>query len=83
VVGVSLYVPEMFPTKVRMRGTGLCSMVARILAAVMQFAIPPLFAFGGIGAIVTCVAITLFTFTVAVLLLGVETKGKPLEDIAQ
>jgi MFS transporter, putative metabolite:H+ symporter len=83
VVGVSLYVPEMFPTKVRMRGTGLCSMVARILAAVMQFAIPPLFAFGGIGAIVTCVAITLFTFTVSVLLLGVETKGKPLEEIAQ
>jgi MFS transporter, putative metabolite:H+ symporter len=81
VVGQSLYVSEMFPTKVRMRGTGLCSMTARILAASMQFAIPPLFAFGGIGAIVSCVAATLLIFTCAVAFMGSETRGRSLEEI--
>jgi MFS transporter, putative metabolite:H+ symporter len=81
VVGQSLYVSEMFPTKVRMRGTGLCSMTARILAASMQFAIPPLFALGGIGAIVSCVAATLLVFTFAIAFLGTETRGRSLEEI--
>lgn len=42
VVGQAVYVSELFPTSIRMRGTGLCSTVARVIAASIQFAIPPL-----------------------------------------
>ncbi|MFL9898274.1 MFS transporter [Paraburkholderia fungorum] len=82
VVGQAVYVSELFPTSIRMRGTGLCSTVARVVAASIQFAIPPLFAWGGINAIVGAVGISLLVFALIVLFVGVETKEKSLESIA-
>jgi len=82
VVGQAVYVSELFPTSIRMRGTGLCSTVSRVLAASIQFIIPSLFAWGGINAIVTAVGGSLLVFALIVLLVGVETKSKSLESIS-
>ncbi|WP_081063956.1 MFS transporter [Burkholderia cepacia] len=81
VVGQAVYVSELFPTSIRMRGTGLCSTVARVIAASIQFIIPPLFAWGGINAIVTAVGVSLLIFALIVVFAGVETKSKSLESI--
>ncbi|MFM0739432.1 MFS transporter [Paraburkholderia xenovorans] len=81
VVGQAVYVSELFPTALRMRGTGLCSTVARVVAASIQFVIPSLFSWGGISAIVIAVGISLLVFALIVLFIGVETKSKSLESI--
>lgn len=49
--------------------------------ATIQFAIPPLFAWGGINAIVTAVGVSLLIFALIVVFAGVETKSKSLESI--
>lgn len=82
VVGQAVYVSELFPTAVRMRGTGLSSTVARVVAASIQFAIPPLFAAGGVTAIVTAVAAALVLLTLVIGFVGVETKERSLEQIS-
>lgn len=83
VVGQAVYMSELFPTRIRMRGNGLCSTISRLVAASIQFVIPALFVWGGVNAIVACVGISLFVFGTIVLTIGVETKSKPLEAIAE
>jgi MFS transporter, putative metabolite:H+ symporter len=82
VVGQAVYVSELFPTSVRMRGTGLCSTIARLLAASIQFVIPPLFAAGGVQAIVGSVAASLVLFAICIAYWGIETKERALEEIS-
>jgi len=82
VVGQAVYMSELFPTNVRMRGTGLCSTISRVVAASIQFVIPMLFAWGGIHAIVGSVGISLLIFGLIILTSGVETKEKSLESIS-
>jgi putative MFS transporter len=81
VVGQAVYMSELFPTAIRMRGTGLCSTISRVVAASIQFVIPALFAWGGIHAIVGTVAASLAIFGLLILTIGVETKEKSLESI--
>jgi hypothetical protein len=59
----------------------LCSTVARVVAASIQFVIPPLFSWGGISAIVISVGISLLIFALVIIFIGVETKSKSLESI--
>lgn len=76
------YTPELYPTRLRATGAGFASAVGRLGSVLGPFAVglalptvghAGIFAFGA-GAFI-CAA-------VAVLLFGVETKGRRLEDIA-
>ena len=76
-----LYLPELFPTRVRATGQGLCYNSGRVLAAVGALTQGQLVAhFGGsyaqAGAIVTLV----YLVGMAVIWLAPETKGKPLPE---
>lgn len=79
VVGQAVYMPELFPTHLRMRGTGLCSAVARGFAALIPFAIPAIFNMGGIRLVVIIVGVELMLFALIVMLIGKETRQKSLE----
>jgi MFS transporter, putative metabolite:H+ symporter len=76
-----LYLPELFDTPYRLRGTGFASTVGRLNAAVVQFFIIWLFTLGGVSAVVGTVAFTLFLLSLIVAALGIETKQKPLEQV--
>ena len=76
-----LYLPEIFPTRVRATGQGVCYNSGRILAAVGAMTQGQLVqAFGGsyarAGAIITLV----YLLGMGLIWLAPETKGKPLPD---
>ena len=76
-----LYLPELFPTRVRATGQGLAFNFGRILAAVGALTTGALMvAFGGSYA-AACATITLvYVIGMIVIWFGPETKGKPLPD---
>jgi putative MFS transporter len=80
--GVYAYTPEVFPTDVRATGTGLASSIGRlgaIAAPILVGYVYPLLGFGGVFGATTLV---LLTGALAVVLMGVPTRGRSLEDIA-
>ena len=82
VIGQAIYVPELFATPYRMRGTGVCGTAGRITSAVIQYFVIWLFGLGGVSLVVGAVVVSMLLLAAAVWLLGVETRTKPLEAIA-
>ncbi|MDB6132265.1 MAG: naiP [Verrucomicrobiales bacterium] len=75
-----LYLPELFPTRVRATGQGLCYNAGRVVAAAGALTSGTLVShYGGyaaMGAVVTLV----YLFGMAVIWFAPETKGLPLAD---
>jgi MFS transporter, putative metabolite:H+ symporter len=78
----ALYVPELFPTEVRMRGAGFCNTIGRMMTIVTPYMVAAIFGGYGIGGVVGLMVAFLAVETLVVALLGIETKQKPLEAIA-
>jgi putative MFS transporter len=81
-VAFAIYIPELFPTELRMRGTGVCAVAGRLTTAGVQFVIITLFAWGGVGAVVGTLAGLLLVLAAVVALFGIETAQRSLEDIS-
>jgi putative MFS transporter len=80
--GVYAYTAEVFPTAIRTTGAGLASAIGRIGAIVSPILVGylyPNFGFTGVFGLTTSV---LLVGAVAVVLMGVPTRGRSLEDIA-
>jgi predicted MFS family arabinose efflux permease len=76
-----LYLPELFPTRVRATGQGLSYNAGRILAAVGALQMGALMqsfdgSYAKAGAIITLV----YVFGLGLIWLAPETKGKPLPE---
>jgi MFS transporter, putative metabolite:H+ symporter len=80
--GVYAYTPEVFPTDVRTTGVGLASSIGRlgaIAAPILVGYVYPILGFAGVFGATTTV---LLIGALAVVLMGVPTRGRSLEDIA-
>jgi putative MFS transporter len=80
--GVYAYSPEVFPTDVRTTGVGLASSIGRlgaIAAPILVGYIYPILGFRGVFGATT---IVLIIGALAVVLMGVPTRGRSLEEIA-
>jgi MFS transporter, SHS family, sialic acid transporter len=76
-----LYLPELFPTRVRATGQGLCYNSGRIFAAVGSLTAGQLLAFFHGSYAQACATISLVYFFGLVLIwFAPETKGKPLPE---
>ena len=73
------YASEVFPTAYRLRAVGFVSMSSRVAAMLCPYAVVPLYAWGGIPAVIGMVAIILFIVPIFVWLWCVEPIGLPLE----
>ena len=76
-----LYLPELFPTRVRATGQGMCYNTGRILAAVGALQMGSLLeyyagSYARAGAAITLV----YALGLVIIWLGPETKGKPLPE---
>lgn len=78
----TVYVPELFETRYRLRGTGLCGAAGRLATSAVQFLVVYLYANGGLAAIVSMLAGLLVLEAIAVQLFGPETRQVSLEDAA-
>ncbi|UIN36903.1 MFS transporter [Methylobacterium oryzae] len=79
--GLYVYTPELFPTELRATGHGVASAIGRIGAIASPIVVGyvyPIYGFAGVFGITTAV---LFIGGLAVLVLGIATKGRVLEDI--
>ena len=77
-----VYIPELFPTEVRLRASGICNTFGRGATIVTPFAVVPLFTTYGVGGVLALMIGLLAVLIAATLLLGVEPSGKRLEDVA-
>ncbi|HVY16113.1 MAG TPA: MFS transporter, partial [Rhodopila sp.] len=81
-LGYSIYVPELFPTRLRMRGAGLAGATGRLAASGAQFGVVWAFNLGGVSLVSGFMAGLLGLLAVVVLVAGVETRQRSLEDLA-
>jgi MFS transporter, putative metabolite:H+ symporter len=82
-VGFALWVPELYETRYRMRGAGVCSTAGRLTTAGVQFVVVALFGWGGVSAVVGLLVVLLIIQALAFALFAIETKQRSLEKIAQ
>ena len=81
-LSIAGYVPELFPTEIRLRGVGLCSTTGRLANVGIPFLIAYLFTTGGVTAVLGLISAGLLLQGLVVAFMGVETKGLSLETVS-
>jgi putative MFS transporter len=74
------YTPELYPTRIRGTASGAAASIGRLAGAIAPTATPLLYFYGGLPAAFAVFALIQLLGAVAILVLGVETKGKTLEE---
>ncbi|NUX57688.1 MULTISPECIES: MFS transporter [Paraburkholderia] len=77
----AIYLPEIFPTEIRMRCNAVCVGIGRASAIGAPFVIVYLFEHGGVTAVITLIWILFAVQAVSMAVLGSETSRKPLDDV--
>jgi MFS transporter, putative metabolite:H+ symporter len=77
----AIYIPELFPTEVRLRASGICNTFGRGATILTPFLVVALFRAYGIGGVLCLMIALLIIEVLVVLLLGVEPKNRRLEEI--
>jgi MFS transporter, putative metabolite:H+ symporter len=80
--GVHAYTAELFPTAARTTGAGLASAIGRIGAIVSPIAVSYIYPRSGFAGVFGMTTAILLAGALAVLLMGVPTRGRSLEEIA-
>jgi putative MFS transporter len=81
-VGFALYIPEMFPTRLRLRGASVVLGISRLSSSQVGFVIVLIFGAFGIGGVAGFLSGSMVLMALAVILLGRETSNRSLEAIA-
>jgi putative MFS transporter len=77
----AIYIPELFPTDVRMRAGGICNTFGRGATILTPFLIVALLQQYGIGGVLSLMIGLLLVQIVVVLRFGIEPKKRRLEDM--
>ena len=78
--GFPIYLPELYPTRLRATGAGFCFNAGRVLASTSPFLTGWLVAtLGTFGRAASTVALV-YLLGLVVLLFAPETRGRPLKD---
>jgi len=76
-----IYIPELFPTEVRLRAAGICNTFGRGATIVTPFAVIYLFDQHGLAWVITAMVAMLSLLALVVLVFGVEPRQRSLEEI--
>jgi MFS transporter, putative metabolite:H+ symporter len=80
-IGWALYIPELFPTDLRMRGTGVCNTAGRLMTIVTPYIVITAFGLYGVSGVLALVIGIMLLVCVLVFTLGTETTRRPLEVV--
>ncbi len=76
------YVPELFPTELRLRATGICAVVGRLSAIGLPYAVVGLFDRFGLAGVTGLVCCVLLAQAAIVAVVGIGTNAQSLEALA-
>ena len=76
-----IYIPELFPTEIRLRAAGICNMFGRGATIATPFLVIHLFRAYGVGGVLAMMIFLLAALIVAVGVFGIETRQRGLEAI--
>jgi putative MFS transporter len=82
-LGIYMYVPELFPTSIRLRGTGFCSMCGRAASIASPFVVVLAYRSAGLTGVLMIVCGLMVMLIGTVLAVGVETMSSSLESISE
>jgi putative MFS transporter len=77
----AIYIPELFPTAVRMRAVGLCNTLGRTATIFTPFLVVFLFRSYGVGGVVSLMIGLLVVQILTVHFYGIEPKMRSLEEM--
>jgi putative MFS transporter len=77
----AIYIPELFPTEIRMRASGICNTFGRGATILTPFIVVALFRSYNVGGVLVFMIVLLIVQIVVVLIFGVEPKKRGLEEI--
>ena len=77
----AIYVPELFPTEVRMRASGICNTFGRGATIITPFLVVALLKAYGIGGVLSLMVGLLVVQIVVVFFFGVEPRKRRLEEM--
>jgi putative MFS transporter len=77
----AIYVPELFPTEVRMRAAGICNTFGRGATIITPFLVVALLKAYGIGGVLSLMVGLLVVQIVVVFFFGVEPRKRRLEEL--
>jgi putative MFS transporter len=81
-LSIACYVPELFPTEVRLRGSGVANAAGRAVNILVPYAVAASFESFGLYGVFGLIAAALLLQIVVLLTIGIETKQRSLEDLA-
>jgi MFS transporter, putative metabolite:H+ symporter len=76
-----VYIPELFPTQVRLRASGIVNTLGRGATIVTPFMVVALFEAHGIGGVMALMIGLLAVQIVAVWAFGIEPRNRSLEEL--
>jgi putative MFS transporter len=76
-----IYIPELFPTEVRLRASGICNTFGRGATIVTPFLVVRLFTDYGVIGVLTLMIGLLVVLILTVAVLGIEPRRRSLEDL--
>lgn len=77
------YTPELYSTRIRGTGSGTAASIGRIAGIIAPTATPLLYTYFGLKTTFTVFSLIHFIGSLATLILGIETKGKALEELTK
>lgn len=78
----AVYVPELWPTEIRLRGSGICNAIGRVVTIFTPFGVAWLMTnYGSIAVFIVLGTVLIFVaFIIATI--GIETRQKSIEEIS-
>ncbi|MDF2789803.1 MAG: transporter [Neobacillus sp.] len=77
----AVYVPELWPTEIRLRGSGFCNAIGRGVTIITPYAVAWILSNYGSVAVFVTIGAVLVLVALVVMILGVETRHKSIEEI--
>lgn len=79
----AVYVPEIWPTAAKLRGSGLANSVGRISGILSPYAVAYLLTSSGVTGVFILLGATALVTAIIILVFGVESRGASIEDLSK